>query len=59
MQSIAENIWVFDGDAVSFFTLPFTTRMTIIRLSTGDLWVHSPIKLNEEVKSQIAKLGVV
>jgi hypothetical protein len=59
MQSIAENIWVFDGDAVSFFTLPFTTRMTIIRLSTGELWVHSPIKLNEEVKSQIAKLGVV
>lgn len=59
MQSIAEDIWVFDGDAVPFLTVPFTTRMTIIRLSTGELWVHSPIKLSEEVKIQVEKLGVV
>ena len=59
MRSISENIWIFDGEAVPFLTLPFTTRMTIIRLSTGELWVHSPIKLNEEVQTQVNKLGVV
>lgn len=59
MRNIAENIWIFDGEAVPFLTLPFTTRMTVIRLSNGELWVHSPIKLSENVRSQIEQLGVV
>jgi hypothetical protein len=33
--------------------------MTIIRLSTGELWVHSPIKLTEEVQNKVDKLGVI
>ncbi len=59
MRELAENIWIFDGKAVSFFTLPFTTRMTVIRLSTGELWVHSPIELNADIQVQIEQLGVV
>ncbi|MEI6896301.1 MAG: DUF4336 domain-containing protein [Psychromonas sp.] len=59
MRNIAENIWIFDGKAVQFLTLPFTTRMTVIRLSTGELWVHSPIKLNEIIQTQIEQLGTV
>jgi hypothetical protein len=27
--------------------LPFTTRMTVIRLSSGDLLLHSPIAFDE------------
>ncbi|BFL82164.1 hypothetical protein LFREDSHE_06140 [Shewanella baltica] len=45
MKQLAENLWIFDGEAVPFFTLPYTTRMTVIRLNNGALWVHSPIKL--------------
>ncbi|MBY5947744.1 DUF4336 domain-containing protein [Photobacterium rosenbergii] len=59
MRNIAENIWIFDGKAVPFLTLPFTTRMTVIRLSTGELWVHSPIELNATIQVQIEQLGVV
>lgn len=38
-----------------FFQVPFSTRMTVIRLQNGGLWVHSPIKpsdnllLNQEI----------
>lgn len=59
MKNIAENIWIFDGEAVNFLSLPFTTRMTIVVLNDGELWVHSPIKLEPELQAQVETLGVV
>lgn len=59
MNNIAENIWTFDGEAVPFFTLPYSTRMTVIRLSCGALWVHSPIRLCSELQNQVDALGIV
>src|SRR6516165_12262657 len=31
--------------------LPFTTRMTVVRLSNGDLFLQSPIKFDEALAS--------
>lgn len=59
MKSIAENVWIFDGEAVRFFSFPFTTRMTIIALANGDLWVHSPIKLEPALQAEVDALGRV
>ncbi|WP_136255119.1 DUF4336 domain-containing protein [Onishia niordana] len=59
MENIAENIWIFDGKAVNFYSLLYTTRMTIIRLSTGNLWVHSPIQLEPAVQAEVEALGRV
>lgn len=59
MQQLAPDIWIFDGDSVTFFGLPFTTRMTVIRLQNKELWVHSPIKLSEEIYAQLETLGIV
>lgn len=59
MQSIGENIWIFDGEAVPFFSLPYTTRMTVIRLSDGALWVHSPIKLTADIRESLNALGPI
>lgn len=57
MEQLAPEIWIFNGDAVPFWGLPFSTRMTVIRLSKGELWVHSPIKLSEAIIEQVGKLG--
>ncbi|MEY8766445.1 MULTISPECIES: DUF4336 domain-containing protein [Francisella] len=57
LNQLAENIWVVDGGAVPFFGLPYTTRMTIIRLENDDLFIHSPIKLNNELMQEVSKLG--
>ena len=35
------------------------TRMTVCRLSSGDLWVHSPIKPDQELRQQLDSLGRV
>lgn len=59
MKKIAENIWIFDGGSVPFYTLPYSTRMTVVRLSCGALWVHSPIKLEDELQKQVDDLGPI
>jgi len=59
LKSIDEDLWIADGDNIRFYGVPFTTRMTIVRLDNGDLFVHSPIKLTQTLKSEITKLGHV
>ncbi|CAM3144114.1 DUF4336 domain-containing protein [Vibrio mytili] len=59
MRKLADEIWIFDGEPVQFLGLPFSTRMTVVRLSSGDLWVHSPIKLSESITEQVNSLGRV
>lgn len=59
MEKLSHEIWVFNGEPVPFLGLPFSTRMTVVRLSNGKLWVHSPIKLSEAVIEQIEHLGQV
>jgi len=54
-----ENIWISDGEAVSFYGIPYTTRMTIVRLKDGKLWIHSPGKIIEEMIDEIKSLGQV
>jgi hypothetical protein len=39
--------------------LPFTTRMTVVRLSNGDLFLHSPIKFDERLAKELCQLGKV
>lgn len=59
MESLANGIWIANGKAVPFYTLPYTTRMTVVKLTSGDLWVHSPIELTPTLKQQIDALGPV
>ncbi|MRJ44839.1 DUF4336 domain-containing protein [Idiomarina loihiensis] len=59
MENLAHEIWVFDGSSVKFLGLPFSTRMTVVRLLNGELWVHSPIQLSETIREQIENLGQV
>lgn len=59
LKPAGKDIWIYDGSIVSFYGFPFPTRMTIIRLTNGDLWVHSPEKMNASLKDELASLGEV
>lgn len=39
--------------------LPFTTRMTVVRLSNGDLFLHSPVRFERRLADELEKLGRV
>lgn len=68
LKPVSGDVWIVDGPIthfryfgtqVPFITLPFPTRMTIVRLANGDLWIHSPTALTPELKSEIEALGPV
>ena len=64
-KPIAPDIGIVDGP-LEFLTvagirlpLPFTTRMTVVVLSNGDLFLHSPIKFDERLVDELRSLGTV
>lgn len=62
MEPLAEfgpALWVGEGPVVSFFGFPYPTRMAILRLADGGLFVWSPIALSAEVKVAVDALGPV
>jgi hypothetical protein len=60
LQVFGPYIWIADGPMVPFLPgFPYPTRMTLIRLSDGSLWVWSPVPLSPALKAEIDALGAV
>ena len=60
MQPFGQNIWTMNGDDVRMYAvLPFTTRMTVVRLDRGGLWLHSPVPPTPERRRAVDRLGPV
>ena len=63
LKPVADNLWIVDGPEVRMryfgLRLPFTTRMTIIRLPDERLWIHSPTEPTEDLRREIESLGPV
>ncbi len=63
LTRLDEGLWLADGPNIDFrlagLSLPFPTRMTIVRLPDRGLWVHSPITSSQKVMDEVAALGTV
>ena len=59
LEPIASGIWIAEGLDVCFHGFPYPTRMVIIRLSNGNLWIWSPVELSEGLRAELARLGPV
>lgn len=59
LREFGADIWFADGPAVSFYGFPYPTRMVVIRLSNGDLFVWSPIELSPALKREVDRFGRV
>lgn len=63
LKQIGEDIWIVDGNEIhmnfKLFKVPFTTRMTIVKLDNNKLWIHSPIAFNKELDDKIKELGEI
>ena len=64
-KPFARNIGVVDGP-FEYLTmlgvrlpLPFTTRMTVVKLKNGDLFLHSPIAFDAALAESLRSLGTV
>ncbi len=59
LKPVGDGIWIVDGPAIRFYGMPFSTRATVLRLENGDVWVHSPTHLTEDLRAEVAALGPV
>ena len=54
-----ENIWTVEGPLVRDMRAWFTTRMTVVKLSNGSIWIESPVPASPDVLQSITELGPV
>jgi len=59
LNEIERDIWIADGASVAFFGFPYPTRMIVVRLADGSLWVCSPIALSPPLAEAVNALGPV
>lgn len=59
LQRVGEEIWTADGPTVSIAGFGFPTRMIVIRLSHGELFICSPTALSEDLRAEVDWLGPV
>ena len=56
LHEFANNIWLADGPVVRDMGALFTTRMTIVKLSDGSIWIESPIPVSFATLNEISQL---
>jgi hypothetical protein len=59
LHRFADGLIVIDGPIVRDLGMPFTTRMTVVVLVDGSLWVESPVALDHDTMTQLTELGPI
>lgn len=60
LKEFGPEIWTADGtDVVAAFGFHYPTRMAVIRLADGGLFVWSPIALTDGLRAEVESLGKV
>ncbi len=58
LECIAPEVWTAERP-MRFLGLEMGTRMTLVRLASGGLWIHSPIALSAALRDAVDALGPV
>src|SRR5690349_5167476 len=58
LRQLADSLWVAEQPH-RYLGFDLVTRMTVLRLADGALWVHSPIRLSDELRSIVDSSGPV
>jgi hypothetical protein len=59
LKEFGHEIWTADGPHVSVAGFHYPTRMAVIRLSDGGLFVWSPIQLMDNLRAEVDAVGQV
>jgi hypothetical protein len=63
LKPVGEDLWVVDGPVVRMAylggSIPFPTRMAVVRLANGDLFLWSPTEPDDGLQAEVAVLGPV
>lgn len=53
------HIWAAEDDHLMPGGMHFPIRMTVVKLSDGGLWLHSPVSIDDALAASLARLGPV
>ena len=59
LKPVAENIWIVDSGPINAMGLSLPVRMTVVRLASGAMWLHSPTRFEEGLRREIEALGPI
>lgn len=59
LQPFGENLWIADGPITATAGFRYPTRMVVIRLSDGGLFIGSPVALTRDLRASVDALGPV
>lgn len=57
LKPVTNGVWIVDSGPLRVFGLTLPIRMTVIRLSNGDLWLHSPTRYTDVLRAQLEQQG--
>jgi hypothetical protein len=56
-KDAAEGVWIVDSGPHRALGMPLPIRMTAIRLPNNDLWLHSPTRCTDDLRSRLERHG--
>jgi hypothetical protein len=59
LKKFGNEIWTADGPDVAVAGFHYPTRMAVIRLSDGSLFIWSPIRLTDSLRAEVGAVGRV
>lgn len=59
LKVVADGIWIVDSGPHRVLGIPLPLRMTVIRLRSGEVLLHSPTRFDEALRREIARVGPI
>jgi hypothetical protein len=59
LTPVADDIWLVDAGTIDAAGMPLPVRMVVIRLSTGELVLHSPTRYSIDLRRQLEAIGPI
>jgi hypothetical protein len=57
LKEFGHETWTAHGPEVAVFGFHYPTRMAVIRLSDGNLFIWSPIQLTDSLRAEVDAVG--
>ena len=59
LEKICEGVWSAPSPLAVLGMIKLNTRMTVVRMRDGGIWLHSPVAINDELRKRVSQLGEV
>jgi len=56
-KPVADGLFIVDSGPLRVLGMPLPVRMTVVRLASGDLWLHSPTRFDEGLRQELERVG--